>query len=71
MTKMAAMSMYARKNFQNLLLWNRKADELETWYAALSTRVLPSLFKWRPWIDNGLLYAKVKFGPLYFCLGKR
>ena len=45
MTKMAAMPMYAKKNFQNLPLWNRKADELETWYAALSARVLPSLFK--------------------------
>ena len=29
------------KNFQNLLIWNRKVDELETWYAALSTHILP------------------------------
>ena len=28
-----------------IFVWNRKADDLETWYTALSTRVLPSLFK--------------------------
>ena len=28
--------------FQKHLLWNRKANEFETWYAALSTRVLSS-----------------------------
>ena len=28
------------KTFKNLLLWNRKADDLETWYVALSTQVL-------------------------------
>ena len=30
------------KTFKNLLLWNRKANDHETWYAALSTRVLVS-----------------------------
>ena len=29
------------KNFKNLLLRNQKADDLETWYTALGTRVLP------------------------------
>ena len=33
------------KTFINLLLWNLKADDLETWYAASSTRGLPSMFK--------------------------
>ena len=37
MTKMAA--------FTNFLLWNLKADDLETWYAPSSARVLPSTFK--------------------------
>ena len=38
MIKMAAMPIYAKKkNFQNLLLWKRKADELVTWYVASST----------------------------------
>ena len=44
MTKMAAMPIYG-KNLKNLLLRNQKADDLETWYAALGTQVLPILFK--------------------------
>ena len=43
MTKMATMPIYC-KNLDNLL-WNQKADDLETWYIALGARVLPSLFK--------------------------
>ena len=43
MTKMAAMPIYD-KNLKKLLR-NQKADDLETWYAALGTRILPSLFK--------------------------
>ena len=30
------------KSFKNLLFWNLKADDLETWYAASRTRVLLS-----------------------------
>ena len=44
MTKMVAMPIYG-KNLKNLLLWNQKAYDLETWYVALGARVLPSLFK--------------------------
>ena len=40
MTKMAAMPIYGK----NLLHRNQKADDLESWYAALGARVLPSLF---------------------------
>ena len=29
------------KNFKNLLLRNQEADDLETWYTASGTRVLP------------------------------
>ena len=36
---------YMIKTLKNLLLWNQKADDLENWYAASDTRVLPSLFK--------------------------
>ena len=43
MTKMAAMPIYG-KNLKNHL-WNQKVDDLESWYAALGTRVLPNLFK--------------------------
>ena len=44
MTKMAAMPIYG-KNLKNLLLWNQKADDLETGYAASGVRVLQNLFK--------------------------
>ena len=39
-TNMAAMSSMV-KTFKNLL-WNQKADDLESWYSAWGTRVLPS-----------------------------
>ena len=45
MTKMAAMSIYGKKPFKNLLLQNQKADDLGTWYVALGVLGLPSLFK--------------------------
>ena len=70
MTKMAAMPIYG-KNLKKNLLRNQKADDLETWYAALGARVLPSLFKWWPWVNPDLFYGKVKFGSLCFCMGKR
>ena len=41
LTKMAAMPIYG-KNLKNHLLWNQKVDDLESWYAALDTRVLPN-----------------------------
>ena len=44
MTKMPPCS-YMVKTFKNRILWNQKADDLETWYAALVIRVLPSIFK--------------------------
>ena len=65
MTNMAAMSIYG-KILKNLLLWNQTADDLENWYATLSTRVLPTLFNWWPWVDLDLFYGRVKFGPLCF-----
>ena len=45
MTKMAAMPIYGKKTFKNLLLQNQKADDLGTWYIALGMWDLPSLFK--------------------------
>ena len=47
------------KNFKKFLLWNQKADDLESWYAASGTQVLPSLFKERPWVDFDLFYGHV------------
>ena len=60
---------YMVKTLKNLLLWNQKADDLETWYAASSTQVLPNSFKWWPWVDLDLFYCKVKFGLL--CLWEK
>ena len=45
MTKMAAMPIYGKKNFKNLLLQNQKANDLGTWYVAFGMWGLPSLFK--------------------------
>ena len=62
MTKMPALPIYEKKKekqnkkkktFKNLL-WNQKANDLVTLYAALGTRVLPSMFKWYPWVDLDL-----------------
>ena len=61
---------YMVKTLKNLLLRNQVADDLETWYAALGAWVLPSLFKWLPWVDLYLFYGKVKFGRICFCMGK-
>ena len=44
MIKMAAMPIYG-KTLKILLLRNQKADDLETWYAALGAQVLSCLFK--------------------------
>ena len=65
MTKMAAIPIYV-KNLKNLLLQNKQAADLESWYAASGARILPSLFKWLPWVDPDLFYGKVKFGPYAF-----
>ena len=69
MTKMAAMPIYG-KNLKKNILRNQKIDDLEPWYAASSAQVLPNLFKWWPWVQPYLLYGKVKFGPVCFCMGK-
>ena len=34
-----------KKTYKNLLLRNQKADDIETWYAALGARVLSSFFQ--------------------------
>ena len=70
MTKMATIPIYG-KTLKNLLLWNQKADDLETWYAASGAWVLSNLFKWWPWVDLDLFYGKVKFVPLCFHVVER
>ena len=69
MTKMTVMPIY-NKNLKNLFR-NQKENDRETWYAASGAQILPSLFKWWPWIDPDLFYGKVKFGLVCFCMGHR
>ena len=69
MAKVAAMPIYGKK-ILNLLLRNQKANGLETWYATLGVQVLSSLFKLWPLVDLDLFYGKVKFGLLFFYMGK-
>ena len=69
MTNMAAMPIYS-KNLKNLLLWNQKADDLESWYVASGDRVLPSLFKWWPWLTQTYFTARSNLVPLCFGMGK-
>ena len=59
------------KILKNLLLQKQKIDDLETWYVALSMRVLPGFFKLWPGVDLDPLYATVKFGHIGFCMGKK
>ena len=66
---MATMPIYA-KTLKNLLFQNQWIDGLETWYVALSMRVLPRLFTLWPWIDLDLFYIKVKFSYIGFCMGE-
>ena len=75
MTKMAATSIYGKNLKKNLLPRNQKADDFESWYVASGAPVLPSLFKWWPWVDLDLFYGNVKFGPdvfffFFFFMGK-
>ena len=70
MTNMAAMPIYG-KNLQTILLWNQKADDLESWYAALGAQALPFFVQMMTCVDRGLFYGTVKFGPICFCMGKR
>ena len=62
MTNMATMPIYG-KNIRKSTSRESKADDQESCYVASGARVLPSLFKWWPWVDLDLFYGKVKFGP--------
>ena len=54
------------KTLKTYISQNQKADDLETWYLALTIRVLPNLCKWWPCVDLDLFEDKVKFGSLGF-----
>ena len=65
--KMVAIPIYC-KHFQKLLLQNRMADIIETWYAASGTQLLVCSND-DPRLTFGL-YTNVNFGSLYFCMLK-
>ena len=44
MTNMATRYIYKVNTFKHFLLWNQWTDGLETWYVAVGTQELPSLF---------------------------
>ena len=48
------------KNLKNLLLQNQEADDLETWYTAMGTQVLPKCVQWWHWVDHDHFYDMVK-----------
>ena len=57
---------YMIKTFKNLL-WNPKADDLETWYTASSTTKYVQMI---PWVDLDLFYGKSDLVPYAFVLEK-
>ena len=52
---------YMVKTFKNLFLRNQETDDLETWYTASGTQVLPNLFKSWLWVDIDHFYDMAKF----------
>ena len=56
MTKMDSRPIYGKN-----LLRNQEADDLETWYTALGTKVQPNTFKLWHWVDLDHFYDMVKF----------
>ena len=49
---------------------DQRANDLGAWYAALWTWTQQRLFKLVSWVDLDLLYIKVNFVFLCFCMGK-
>ena len=61
---------YMVKNFKNLLLRNQEADNLETWYTASGTQVLPMFSYGDPGLALTIFYDRVKFISECFCMAK-
>ena len=57
MTKMNVMSVYGKNHIKSSV--KSEVDDLETWYIALDTLVLPSLFKCCPMVDLDIFYGNV------------
>ena len=70
MTKMATMLIYGKNLKKNLLLRSQKANDLETWYAALGAQVLPSLSNDDPGFTLTYFMARSDLVPYDFVLEK-
>ena len=62
---------YMVKTLKNLFLWNQKANDLETWYATLSARILPSLLKDDPELTLTYFTARSNLIPYAFVWEKK
>ena len=58
------------KTLKNLLLWNQKATDLETWYAALGARLLLSLLNDDPGLTLTYFTARLNLIPYAFVVEK-
>ena len=54
------------KTLKNHLLWNQKADDLETWYTASGARVLPICSNDDPWLTLTHFMARSNLVPYAF-----
>ena len=70
MTKMPwyITCLYMLKTLKNVLLRNQKALKLSMHHRVLEYYQICSN---DDWVDLDLFYGKVKYVPLYFCMGKR
>ena len=53
-----------------ILLYNQKADDLESLYAASSAQVLLNFYIWWPWVDLDLFIHAISCGLKYVRWGK-
>ena len=66
MTKMAAMPIYGKNLKKNLLHWNQKADDLESWHVASGARVGPSCSNDDPGLTLTYFTARSNLVPYGF-----
>ena len=55
--------------YDEKLLQKQETDDLETWYTASATQVLPMFSYDNPWLTL-TIFITVKFVPECFCIGE-
>ena len=63
---MAAMHKYVKDVKNNHLLWNQKADDLESCYSASGSQVIQNLFKYDHGVDLTYFTARPTLVPYAF-----